>query len=207
MKGLMGGKGYKLDITPGIESIWMSIEDNQNKEILQSYLLTVSDMIVMSNTWFSTFALELRSENSKLNSSSGDDDSSAFKTKLGSSNLVFVSDDKSKILIADGGYTINSAKGRNSVYDRIDLGLGYLQPIFWGFSANAKLAFFNMIYSQNPSGRIDNSYTLTLGASRPINEIWSTGLMGSYNINNSNVDANAYKKYTILLTLSGTLGF
>jgi tetratricopeptide (TPR) repeat protein len=206
-KGLIFGKGNKFDVTPGIESIWMSIEDDQNKEILQSYLLTLSDLIVMSNTWFSTFALELRSENSKLNSSTGDDDSSAFKTKLGNSNLVFVSDDKSKIVLVDGGYTINSAKGRNTVYDRIDLGLGYIQPIFWGLSGNAKLSFFNLVYSQNANGRIDNSYTLALGASRPISDIWSAGLLGSYNINNSNIDANAYKKYSILLTFSGTLGF
>ena len=206
-KGMLLGKGYKLDVTPGYESTYMSIENNKNKEILSSLLLGVSNLFVMNEKWFANYNLDIRQDNSELSSSTGNDDATALKVKLTNSNIMFVSDDKSRILLADGAYTTNNAKGRNAVYNRIDLSAGYIRPWKWDTSVNFKLGYFLLNYPQNTSGRTDNSYTLSTGLSKKLSEIWTTGFLASYNINQSNVDTNTYKKWTALLTLSAAYGF
>ena len=161
----------------------------------------------MNEKWFANYNLDIRQDNSELSSSTGNDDATALKVKLTNSNIMFVSDDKSRILLADGAYTTNNAKGRNAVYNRIDLSAGYIRPWKWDTSVNFKLGYFLLNYPQNTSGRTDNSYTLSTGLSKKLSEIWTTGFLASYNINQSNVDTNTYKKWTALLTLSAAYGF
>jgi tetratricopeptide (TPR) repeat protein len=206
-KGTLFGKGHKLDITPGYEDILMSVEDNTTKVIIQSYTLGISNLFIMKDNWFANYNLELRQDNSKLASSTGDADSTALKMKLTNGNIFLVSDDKSKIVTADIAYTLNQANGINSTYNRYDLAVGYILPTYWETSTNLKLGYFNQAYPQLVGGRTDNSYTLTTGFSKKINDIWSSGFLGSYNINDSTVDANQYKKWTALLTLSASVGF
>lgn len=206
-KGTLFGKGYKFDIVPGYESIYMSVEDNQNKEIVSSLILNAANLLVMSNTWFANYNLEMRRDSSKLNSSTGDNDSTAVKVKLIWNNLFFISEDKSKILTAEGDLTLNQAQGRNSIFNRLDLSVGYIQPFYWGSTANAKLAYFLLNYPEKETVRTDNSYTLSLGASKPINDMFSAGLLGSYNLNQSTDDASQYKKWMVMLTLSAIVPF
>ena len=206
-KGLVAGKGYKLDITPGYETIYMSVENNENKEILNSMILNFSNLVVMSERVFSNFNLETRKDTSKLTSSTGDNDSSAIKVKLSNSNMIFMGEDKSKILQTELGYTVNQAAGKNVQYNRLDLAVGLIKPFYWETTANVKLGYFLLNYPQNTNNRADNSYTLTAGLSRKLTETLNLGWTNSYNMNNSNVDANKYKKFTTMLTLSALWGF
>jgi hypothetical protein len=48
---------------------------------------------------------------------------------------------------------------------------------------------------------------MTAGASKKISDIYSAGLVTSYNINSSNDEANQYKKWTALLTFSALYAF
>lgn len=205
-KGLAFGKGYKLDITPGYETIYMSIEDNETKAILNSYFVNFSNLFVMTNDWFSTYNLELRGDDSRLTPSDPADDASATKFKVANSNLIFVSSDKSRIITAEGAYTLNQAEGDNAKYNRIDFGVGYIQPWKWDTSANVRLAYFLLDYPDHSDGRMDNSVTLSAGLSRKIADAYSAGVLASYNINSSNVSANDYKKWTALLTFSALYG-
>ena len=206
-KGVFLGKGYKLDVTPGYETIYMSVEGNTNKEIISSLILNTANMLVMTENVFSNFNLELRKDNSKLDSSVGDNDSTAIKTKLLNSNLIFVNKDKTKIVMTDTSYTLNNAQGKNVTYNRIDLGLGYMQPFYWETTGNVKLSYFKLTYPQNSNGRADDSYTLMAAASKKLTDIWSAGLMANYNINNSNVEANKYNKWTAMLTFTAVKAF
>jgi hypothetical protein len=206
-KGFLWGKGYKLDLTPGYETIYMGVEDDQQKEILNSFLFNISNLLMMSDSWFATYNLELRSDNSKLSSSTGDDDSSATKIKLLNSHMIFLDSDKTRILTAEGALTTNQAKGKNTTYNRIDLALGYIAPLNDEWTANGKLGFYQLGYPSNPNERADSNTTLTGGASRKIGEMWNLGATGTYTLNSSNVETNSYKKWTLLLTLSGSWGF
>ena len=139
--------------------------------------------------------------------STGDEDENAINVKLANTNLFFLNKEKSKIFTLDGGLTHNSAVGKNFIFDRIDLGAGYLTKSYWDSMFNSKLTYFLLNYSANASARLDNSYSLSAGFSKKLNEALTSGLNATYNINSSNLDAYTYKKYTILFTLSYSKGF
>ncbi len=206
-KGVQFGKGYRLDLTPGLEEIGMSIEDNTQKMILYSYIFNISNLFIMSDKLYSNFNIELRQDINQLQSVIGINDTSAFKIKLINSNLHFISADKTKIITSEIDATLNNAAGLNATYNRFDLAFGYIAPFVMGMNATAKLGYFYLDYPTNTSGRTDNSYTLTLGSSKKLSDRYSTGLVGTYNINQSNVDVFSYSKWTAMLTFSALLVF
>lgn len=201
------GFGYKLDLAPGYETIIMSLEDDQSKVIIDSILLNVNNLVVMSPTWFANWNVETRKDTTHLAASTGDNDANAYKVKLLNSNTFILNPSKTKFLMAEAGATMNQAIGRDATYNRLDLSVGYLQPFYWDTVGSLKLGYFYLTYPNHTSSRVDNNVTATFGASKRLNEIYSTGLTASYNMNSSTVDLNAYKKWTLLLTMSAVTGF
>jgi tetratricopeptide (TPR) repeat protein len=206
-KGLVAGRGYKFDAVPGYEGIWMSLEGDTNKEIINSYLLNLNNLFVMSDTWFANVNLEMRRDNSKLSSSTGDDDATANKVKLAQSNLFFVSADKSKILTADGGITMNLAQGKNNTYQRYDLAVGWIQPFYWDTSINTKLGYYLQSYPDRTTARTDNDVSVSAGLSKKLSEKVSAGFTANYTVNQSTDESNTYKKWSGMLTLSALNAF
>jgi len=206
-KGLVWGKGFKSDITPGYESITMSAEDNTSKVIISSVLLNFTNLIVMNDKLYSNFNLELRRDQNEMASVTGDNDSTAIKTKLVNSNLHFLGDSKSKFLTSEIDLTFNTAQGSNATYNRLDLAVGYIQPFYWETSALAKLAYYYLTYPLKSDNRIDNDVTVTAGLTKKLNDTYSTGFVGTYQINNSTSDSYTYKKWTAMLTLSALTAF
>lgn len=206
-KGLVWGKGFKSDITPGFESITMSAEDNTAKEIISSVLLNFTNLIVMNEKLYSNFNVELRRDQNEMQSVTGDNDSTAIKVKLVNSNLHFLGDSKSKFLTSEADITFNNAQGKNATYNRIDLAVGYIQPFYMETSALAKLAYYYLSYPLKTDNRVDNDFTLTAGLSKKLNDTYSTGLVGTYQINNSTADTYTYKKWTAMLTFSALTAF
>jgi tetratricopeptide (TPR) repeat protein len=206
-KGVLFGKGYKLDITPGYETIWMAIEGNQQKEIISSIILNMSNLFVLSNELFSNLNLEIRRDESKLTASTPDDDATAIKVRLVNSNMHFLTSDRTKVMTTEASATMNNALGKKAIYNRFDVGAGYMQPWIWDTIVNFKLGYYRLIYPQNPNDRTDSSVTLTAGGSKKLSDMWSAGLMSSYNINSSSVEANEYKKWSVMLTLSALHAF
>lgn len=208
-KGLMFGKGYKFDVTPGAESIVMSVEDNQNKLMIQSGILNFANLFVMNEKLYSNFNIETRYDKNMLTSSAftGDNDSTAVKVKLINSNLHFLFEDKAKIITSEASVTLNQASGKNASYNRYDLAIGYIQPWLWETSATAKLSYYYLNYPLKTDNRTDGDYTLTLGASKKLSEIYSSGFVGTYNMNQSSNDSNTYNKFTAMLTLSALYAF
>jgi len=206
-KGLFWGKGYKLDITPGYESISMGIEDNTEKEIISSLFLNFGNLFIVSNRLYSNLNLELRNDTNKMASQTGDNDLSAFRVKLLNSNLHFFSESKTKIMTTEAAVTMNSAAGKNMTYNRFDLALGWIQPFYWDTTASAKLGYYFLTYPEHVDVRTDNNLTLTLGATKKINDVFSAGLSASYSDNMSNTKTYTYKKWTTMLTLSALQAF
>lgn len=200
-KGLFLGKGHKFDIIPGIEATYMGIEGGEWKMIYQSYLASFQNLFIVSDRYLTSLNLDLRSDNSNLSTSTGDDDSTAIKSKFSWSNINFL-EDKSQIIVSDLAFTLNNSKGKNSVFNRIDIGVGYVTPFFWDMTFSTKLSYFHLTYPENSTGRIDDSVTLSLGLTRKLSELLTGGFMTSYNINGSNTSANQYKRFNAMFTLT-----
>lgn len=206
-KGLLFGKGYKLDITPGYESISMGVEDKTQKEIISSAFLNFGNLFIVNNKLYSNLNLELRNDSNKMESQKGDNDLSAFRVKLLNSNLHFMNDSKTKIMTTEAALTHNAAAGRNMAYNRFDVALGWLQPFYWDTTATVKLGYYYLNYPEHTDGRNDNNITFTFGGTKKLNSIFSAGIVGSYSDNISNSSSYTYKKWTAMLTLSALHAF
>jgi tetratricopeptide (TPR) repeat protein len=206
-KGVFMGKGHKFDLVPGVETTYMSVENNEWKSIYNSYILNFQNLFVVSETWFTNVNVDLRQDVSGLASSTGDDDSTAFKSKISWSNINIPFEDKKQLVLSDFGYTVNSSLGKNSVFNRLDIGVGYIRPWKWDTTFNSKLSYYLLTYPENATGRIDNNIGLTLGLSRKVGENLTSGFTTNYQINSSNVTANQYKKLTAMVTLTATEAF
>lgn len=206
-KGVFMGKGHKFDLIPGIETTYMSIENNEWKSIYNSYVLNFQNLFVISDTWFTNVNVDLRQDVSGLASSTGNDDSTAFKSKISWSNINIPFTDKKQLVLSDLGYTVNSSLGKNSVFNRLDLGVGYIRPWKWDTTFSSKLGYYFLTYPENATGRIDSNIGLTLALSRKVGENLTSGLTTNYQMNSSNVTANQYKKLTAMVTLSATEAF
>jgi hypothetical protein len=185
----------------------MSIDNNEWKSIFNSYVLNFQNLFVISDTWFTNVNVDLRQDVSGLSSSTGDDDSSAINSKISWSNINIPFEDKKQLVLSDLGYTVNSSLGKNSVFNRLDLGVGFIRPWKWDTTFNSKLSYYLLTYPENATGRIDNNIGLTLGLSRKVGEKLTSGLTTNYQINGSNVTSNQYKKLTVMLTLTATEAF
>lgn len=206
-KGLLLNHGYKFDLIPAYESDWMSLENNTQKQILSSYYVDLNNLIVVNERWFANYNIEIRNDSSKLNSSTGDDNSSAFKIRFTLASLYMLNDAKNKIFTTDVSYTSNNAQGSNVIFDRWDASVGYIQPAWWNTTTNAKLTYYYLNYPQALPGRTDNDITLNLGTTKPLNETYNVGLLAGYTNNSSNVRAHLYNRFSVLLTFSALLAF
>jgi hypothetical protein len=202
-KGSAQGKGLKSDLIPSAETVVMSVEDNTSKVILNSFALASNNLVVMSENWYPSLNIEVRLDQSQLNSSVGDDDSTAVKSRLFLNNLFMLGEGKSMILTADAGLTLNSARGRNSSFTRSDLSIGLIQQWFGDLSTVAKLGAYYVDYSSRSPNRTDQNVNLTLVGSKPWSETLSLSMTLTGTLNDSSVESNDYNKYTALFGLTG----
>src|SRR5690606_34609041 len=112
---------------------------------------------------------------------------------------------KKQAVILQGGVILNDAKGKNKVYNRIDLGVIYSAP--WkkhkNTTWNAGFLAYKMDYSDSSDDRSDTDMAFLLGMNRMLDARWSWGANANYTNNASSVDANQYSKYS----LTGTLNY
>ena len=206
LKSELFGHAYKLDLAPGYEFIGMAVQGDSWKPIVQSALLNINNLFVMTPRWFANYNVETRKDGSGLDTTTNADNADAIKVKFANVNIIILNEAKDKFATGEIGYTMNQAIGNNITYNRVDLAVGYLQPFYWDTTVNAKLNYYFLNYSSVSGGRVDQNYTLSGGGSKRINEKLTAGVVAAYNINNSTVDIDAYKKWTVMATLTSVFG-
>lgn len=200
------GKGYQLSLTPSYENVQMNADGEGTREtILNSTVLDVDQTFIMNEDWFSTYNLEFRRDNSQI-ASTDEENQSATKLSLSSSQAWFFDAKKTKALIWDLGYSKNNAEGENQRYNRIDTALTYLHPINDTWSGTTRLGYYNSNYNEHTSGRTDNNLGVTLAARRGLEKLLFVNVAFTYQKNNS-IEAYTYDKYTLMTFLSWDQNF
>lgn len=206
-KGEAFSKPYQLGLTPSYETIQMNSDGNGARETLvNSLVLKIDQTFVMNENWFSNYLLELRSDDSQL-TSSGDDDMTAKKISLGTTNTFFQDKKKTEAWIAELGLAQNMAEGKNQEYTRLDVAGSYLAPWKWDTSWTARLGLYLADYPNHSVGRKDTNTSLTLGLRKALTENLTGMLTGNYSINKSSLDSSDYKKYLIMTVFSWNSAF
>lgn len=196
-RGTLGGKGYFFDLTPGFEAIVMDLDNTGNEVINQSAKLDFNNTLVANKNWIAKWDVFLSVNDSDI---LGDTESAdSFTAGLRFSSIIILNKDLERYLIPDISYRTNDAEGADFAFNRVDLGITYTSSVFGNWMWNSLLSYFLANYQ---SLRVDTNYSVSSGVSRRINRNWNWGLMASYIVNNSNI--NAYNKYNVVSTFSFT---
>jgi hypothetical protein len=207
-KGMMFAKAYQMTLTPGFDMINLNASATSdgvgNREVVSNSSYGKWDnTFIINDDWFSTISLEYRSDVNKIDATLNTvNDNTATKTTVSTSNTFFTDKKKTTAWIAELGYSDNKAAGTEQTYNRIDLGLTYMMPVFKDSAFTTKLGYYTANYSTHSTGRRDDDIGLTLGLSKPISQSLSAVFSGNYTINNSTNDSNAYKKYSVMSMLA-----
>lgn len=206
-KGQLFGKGYRLTARPAYEVLYMAIDTNTKALSLSSSVMTLDNTFVMRNDWFSTYTLEYRRDDMQTADSVGLNDYDANKYALRTVQSLFLDKAKKEAILGNVGYVINSAKGQNKIYNRIEFGAMYVRPMTWNAAWNLGLNVYTLDYSKAEQTRNDLNVTLTAGLSKPIRQWVTWGVVANYTKNNSNIAEYAYSKYTVMTTATFTTDF
>jgi hypothetical protein len=206
-KGEALGKPAQLGLTPAYETIYLNADATGSREaIVNSIILKGDGTLVMSDDYFPNYSVEIRRDNSLLGVT-GDEDQTANKITLSTTQTTFQDKKKSKALIWDGSVAMNMAEGNNQKYNRLDLGASYMMPSVWETTFLSRLALGYSDYGSHTTGRKDTTYTLMGLFQKPINDDLGTSLTLIYIKNNSTLESSAYDKYTLMLAMNWKKAF
>lgn len=209
-KGTAMGRGYKLSIKPAYEIVHMDANDDGTREnILNSIILFADNTFVMRPTWFASYIVELRQDDSRTETTTAADNADAMKSTLKTTQTFIINKARKEIVSGTLGYTVNDAKGDAKYYSRIDLGTTYFRPFQWGKEKAtwlAGLSVYTLDYSKATPKRKDVNTTFTTGFSKPVKDWMSWGVIATYSSNASNSTTNDYSKYTVMTTATFNYG-
>lgn len=207
-KGIWREKGYNLVIKPNYEIVLMdpaaSGQTPLMPVILVSPILNADLTRVNSDKKFTTYSLEVRSDDSRLPTvaplNENETDAMRYQAKL--SQTYLLDDSKKKMLLAGLGVVFNDAKGSNRKYMRYQGNVSFVAPTSWDALWNASLLIYQLNYDKATDKRKDFHVTLGAGFQKPINPNFSWGLMANVTENSSNVTSYDYSKYTVMTMAS-----
>lgn len=205
-KGVIGKKGVRLNAKPGYELLYMDPNSTGTKsQILSSYIMLLESTWVMSPNYFATYNFEYRMDDSKLASSVGDNNADANKYSLRTIQSLFLDKARKEALIGNFGYVLNSAKGKNSAFNRIEAGATYVRPTRWNAAWNLALSLYRLNFADADPKREDFNLTISTGLSKPIRDWVTWGVTGSYIKNDSSLpDSYEYDRWTVMTTATFT---
>lgn len=206
-KGMAFGNPYQLTVAPGYETIYLNADGESPRElILMSAYVNTDQTFVISQDFFSTLGIDLRSDDSQLSGSSGTDND-ATKVTISSDNTMFQDAKKTQAILAGALVELNTAKGDDATYTKFGLNGGYLTPYKWGTSIAGTLSVNSTTYPKHSSDRKDTELGINAGISKPLTEDLIGMLSYTYTNNQSNVDSASYSKFTLTALLNWSVDF
>ena len=204
-KTTMFERPYTLQITPGFESLMMNADGTGDRETTNNSLyLKIDNTFAHKADWVGTYGIEYRDDQS-LVSGAPDDDQTAKKIILGTTQ-IFIADPKTMTsYIFDSNIALNDAAGSNQKYQKLSLGFTYTQAWYWKSQVAYRADLSNSTYPNHAESRQDTGYGLSASASKSLTEKISTAISLGWSQNSSNIDSFTYDKFSIsnVYTYSG----
>lgn len=206
---LSGSKPRRLSVTPGFETLYMAVDGSSTKSnILNSMYLNFDYLIVNQPTWISIYSFGYRRDDSSLVSSIGDNDLDANKYNLSTTQTLLIGRKKKEALAGSFGLTYNDAKGKDRLYNRVDVGVTYGKPVWKTSSWATSLNYYLLDFPDATGSRTDNNLTLSTALAKPIKEWFTWGVVGSVSNNvSTQSDVYSYTRYTLMTTATFNTAF
>lgn len=198
---------YNLDITPLYKNLIMNPDGTSRRNILTTTGISTQLSYNVSSAWLSSYKIDFASDSSKITATSTDDDSSATKVTIGTTQTKLLDEKGTYSLAGDISILQNQAVGKNNRYQKLGLGLTYVFPFKLESIGSLKLDTASQRYSQATNPRTDQLTNLTASAMKDIAKDFNLNLSFQYTISSSPLDASNYNKFLLssVLTYSGKL--
>lgn len=202
-KGTVGEYGYQFSLEPIFEHLQIPV----GSPLLDSAVLNMDNSLIVSPNWFSNYRLTIRKDNALTAPISADDDLTALKLSLTTDQTFFTDRAQQTAILSRLGVSANNAEGKNTSYQRIDLGLGYTRPWRWDISWTGRLDLYHLTYHRRDIVRSDLNTAISLSLDQKINDGSSWGASLGYSTNDSNDGLYTYQKPVLSLIYSAKTGF
>ncbi|MCB0393904.1 MAG: hypothetical protein KDD25_05065, partial [Bdellovibrionales bacterium] len=183
---------FRLELNPTYEQTYLYPDGETTQELaIVTTGINTKTTISPKDFWFASLIF-----NKLQDEGVDDEDLDAPHTEIGTSQLFFLDEGKSKVLVAELKYTDHEAKDEETAYKKTSLSLTYLMPLGWNVDMTAGYTYYSSIYPDNSEDRSDKDHSLSLDLRRPILDWLFWGINASYTSNTSNVESNDYDKYS-----------
>jgi hypothetical protein len=218
-KGLLWGKGYKLEVHPEYRLLNLDIDRtgatggyfssfSEKENYLGVVGIGMKNNFVMKDTHIMGINLWVANGTALNSSASGANDSTGIAKQLDWENIFFLSPKKDLFFMGKITYFDLKANGSSLTNTRYAASgmLGF--PLPYEFQGIGGLSYAMVNYpDKTPQTRDDKEAIATFMLARPVLPWLKGSLVASYTDNKSNLDANTYNKYLIMTVFTANWSF
>ncbi len=198
----VGQRIFTWGLLPSYQTLNMSLDGGSRKKILDSTVFGSDLNFAVSDRFFSKIFFEYSIDKSSIESATGDNDLSAKKVTLNTTQTFVADPTQKKNWLLDLGYVSNAAEGKNNDYNKILAAVTYSQLGFWSAINSLKIDYANTKYASTDTNRADSVATANLGLSKDLTKKLSLGLNAQYTLSASNIETFKYNKFLVQSILS-----
>lgn len=201
-QSLLGKRVINWGVTPQYQTITMSLDGQSRKQILASTSGKFDANFMLYSEWMSSYRFEYSADTSGITSATTDDDLSGTRMVLGTTQTKLLNQRGTNTWNYSLDYTMNQTQGKNYLYNKLGLGIGYTDKIFTDYDGTLKFDYSYQNYPQASTNRTDNLASLSATLTK---EYWSSiylSYTGQFNSNSSDVSSYRYDKFLFNISVT-----
>jgi len=200
-------RGYVWGITPSYQTLFMSLDGGSRRQILNSLIFNTDLNFSVTTNWSSKYFTEYSQDHSLITPSSPEEDLSAVKITLGTSQIYQANLQTKKTWMLDLNLIQNNANGDNNDSQKIFAAIDYSQPVVWNILGHTKFDWAQAKYIHHTQDRHDSLTNFTLSGDKDLSEKISLNLSIVLSNSQSNLSQYQYNKYSAQSTITYSGGF
>lgn len=201
-QSLIGKRLVNWGVSPQYQTITMSLDGGARKQILASTIGKFDANFMLNSEWMSSYRFEYSADTSGITATSSDDELSGTRMAVGTTQTKLLNQRGTNTWNYSLDYTMNQAQGKNYLYNKLGLGIGYTNKIFNDYDGGLKLDYSYQNYPQATTSRTDNLAALSATLTK---EYWPSTYLnytGQFNSNSSDVSTYRYDKFVFNISVT-----
>lgn len=192
-----GKRDWNLEVIPGYRNTLMAPTGGTREVVIKSTELSTTLSTPMKQDLYLAGRLDLGSDQSLLDSSTGDDDLSATRYGLTIMPTQLLDLKGEKTLTGEFSYLYNNAVGKNYRYGKSGLAATVTYPTYYKGIAALRAEYALQDYKDASTPRKDTNISLTASYTKDLNKQWNMLLSVQATTANSDVDTYKYNKFLV----------
>lgn len=193
----VGKKQMNLEVIPGYKNIYLATSGGSRSVAVTTTELATTVSAPIQSDLLMSGRLDLGSDVSHLESSTGDDDLSGSKVGITVTPIYILDVKGEKTLSWDLSYLLNNANGKNYKYNKIGLAATYSYPTFYKGTGSLRADYAIQDYAEATTARKDTNIALTVGYNKDLTKKWNMNLSLQATSANSDVETYKYNKFLV----------